>query len=348
VDAPVVDQRYLLLDPIGSGATATVYCAQDLLLDRRVALKLLRRCFACDEESVKRFEREAASAAAVRHPNVVAVHGRGEWNGTRYITMEYVDGRSLTSIIRQDAPLKPARAIQLVAQLLRATGLIHRQDILHRDLKPDNAIVDRDDRLKLTDFGIARRGGSDLTQTGSMVGTARYVSPEQAQGRALTAASDLYAVGIILYELLTGRVPFDGDSVVTIALKHVNEPPAPPSASNPSVPPALERVVMQALAKDPAHRFADADAFIASLEQAAGCQRPSSLGARVVRSATAAGMSVARGWIATWSAPTSWWARTRFAIASSSPHATMASTSRSLPPRSKSLSAKPSSRRLST
>ena len=264
----VVDGRYVLLGRLGAGATATVYCAEDLLLQRKVALKLLRRCFADDEEVLERFHREAVSAAAVRHPHVVAVFERGEWNGTHYITMEYVRGRSLKSIVRQEAPLKPGRAIDLAVQLLRATGFVHRRNILHRDLKPANAIVDGHGQLKLTDFGIARIGASDLTQTGSIIGTACYASPEQVQGHAITAASDLYSVGIILYELLTGRRPFDGDSVVTVALKQANERPAPPSTINAAVPPALERIVMRALEKDPARRFHDADAFIAALEHA--------------------------------------------------------------------------------
>jgi serine/threonine-protein kinase len=245
-----------------------VYCAEDLLLQRKVALKVLRCCFADDDEVVERFHREAVSAAAVRHPHVVAIFGRGEWNDTHYIAMEYVPGHSLKSIVQHEAPLKPDRATDLAVQLLRATGSVHRRGILHRDLKPANAIVDAHGQLKLTDFGIARMGASDLTHTGSIIGTACYASPEQIHGHAITAASDLYSVGIILYELLTGRRPFDGDSVVTVALKQANERPAPPSTINTAVPPALERIVMRALEKDPARRFRDADAFIAALEHA--------------------------------------------------------------------------------
>jgi eukaryotic-like serine/threonine-protein kinase len=264
----VVDGRYRVLDRIGSGATAAVYVAEDLLLGRSVALKVLHPCFADDDELVERFRREACCAAAIRHQHIVWVYDRGTWDGTHYIAMEYVDGRSLKSIVRDEAPLAPQRVIELAVQLLRAAGSIHRRGIVHRDLKPHNAIVGRDGHLKVTDFGIARTGVSDITRTGSIVGSVQYVSPEQARGHALTASSDLYSVGVILYELLTGRVPFEGESVLTVALKHVNERPAPPRTFNAAIPPALEAIVMRALEKDPARRFTDADAFIEALERA--------------------------------------------------------------------------------
>jgi serine/threonine-protein kinase len=264
----VVDGRYRVSDRIGSGGMATVYRAEDLVLGRTVALKVLHRCLADDDELVSRFRREAMSAAVIRHEHVVAVYDRGTWEGTHYIAMEYVDGRSLKSIVREEAPLAPQRAIDLAVQLLRAAACIHSHGVIHRDLKPDNAIVDGDGRLKVTDFGIAHTEVSDLTRTGSIIGSVRYLSPEQADGRALTASSDLYSVGVILYELLTGRVPFDGEGAVSVALKHINERPAPPSGFNASIPPELEAVVMCALEKDPAQRFADADAFITALERA--------------------------------------------------------------------------------
>jgi beta-lactam-binding protein with PASTA domain/tRNA A-37 threonylcarbamoyl transferase component Bud32 len=264
----VVDGRYRVLSRLGSGGMAEVYCAQDLQLGRKVALKILYRRFAEDGEFVERFRREASSAAGLQHQNVVAVYDRGEYDGTYYIAMEYLEGRSLKTIIQQEAPLDPDRAIDLIIQVLRAARFAHRRGIIHRDLKPQNVIVDADDRAKVTDFGIARAGASDMTQTGSIMGTAQYLSPEQAQGHAVSAASDIYSIGIILYEMLTGRVPFEGESAVTIALKQVNERPTPPSAYNAAVTPELEEAVMRALEKDPARRYPDADAFIAALQAA--------------------------------------------------------------------------------
>jgi beta-lactam-binding protein with PASTA domain/tRNA A-37 threonylcarbamoyl transferase component Bud32 len=264
----VVDGRYRVLSRLGSGGMAEVYCAQDLQLGRKVALKILYRRFAEDGEFVERFRREASSAAGLQHQNVVAVYDRGEYDGTYYIAMEYLEGRSLKTIIQQEAPLDPDRAIDLIIQVLRAARFAHRRGIIHRDLKPQNVIVDADDRAKVTDFGIARAGASDMTQTGSIMGTAQYLSPEQAQGHAVSAASDIYSIGIMLYEMLTGRVPFEGESAVTIALKQVNERPTPPSAYNAAVTPELEEAVMRALEKDPARRYPDADAFIAALQAA--------------------------------------------------------------------------------
>jgi len=262
----VIDGRYRVVSRIGSGGMADVFCAQDSQLGRKVALKLLHRRFARDEDFVERFRREASSAAGLQHPNVVGVYDRGEWDGTYYIAMEHLEGRSLKEVVRQEAPLDPVRAIDLTIQILKAARFAHKRGIIHRDLKPHNVIVDDEDRAKVTDFGIARAGASDMTETGSIMGTAQYLSPEQAQGHAVSAQSDLYAVGVILWELLTGRVPFDGDTAVTVALKHVTETPPPPSAIEPGVPPALDGVVMWALEKDSTRRPADADAFIAALE----------------------------------------------------------------------------------
>jgi eukaryotic-like serine/threonine-protein kinase len=268
----IIDGRYRIERRIGSGGMADVYCAQDLQLGRRVALKVLYRRFAEDQEFVERFRREASSAAGLQHQHVVAVYDRGEWDGTYYIAMEYLDGRSLKQIVNEEAPLAPARAIDLTIQVLRAARFAHRRGVIHRDLKPHNVIVEGPGiagagaHAKVTDFGIARAGASDMTQTGSIMGTAQYLSPEQAQGHAVSAASDLYSIGIILYELLTGRIPFDGDSAVTIALKQVSEAPVPPSVYNAAVTPELEAVILRALEKDPGRRFADADEFIAALE----------------------------------------------------------------------------------
>src|SRR5215208_249921 len=275
----LVDGRYRIIRRLGSGGMADVYCAEDLQLGRRVALKLLYRRFAEDEEFVERFRREASSAAGLQHPNVVAVFDRGEFDGTYYIAMEFLEGRSLKQLVRQEGALDPDRAIDLVIQILKAARFAHRRGIVHRDIKPHNVIVDDEGRAKVTDFGIARAGASDMTETGSIMGTAQYLSPEQAQGQPVSPRSDLYSIGVMLYELLTGRVPFEAESPVTIALKHVSEPPIPPAELNPAIPPALEAVVLRALEKDPARRYADADEFAAALMDAR--ERPTVVEKRV-------------------------------------------------------------------
>jgi eukaryotic-like serine/threonine-protein kinase len=264
----LIDNRYKVLSRIGSGGMADVYLAEDGLLGRRVALKLLHHRFAADQEFVERFRREASSAAGLSHPNVVAVFDRGEWDGTYYIAMEYLPGRSLKSIVREHGPLAAQDAIDIVTQIVLALRFAHKRGIIHRDIKPHNVILDEEGRAKVTDFGIARAGASDMTLTGSIMGTAQYLSPEQAQGHAVTEASDVYAVGVVLYELLTGSIPFDGESAVTIAMQQVTAEPVPPSQRNPAVGPALDAVVLRALAKDPAQRYATADDLLAALQQA--------------------------------------------------------------------------------
>jgi beta-lactam-binding protein with PASTA domain len=265
----VIDGRYEVLSRIGAGGMADVYLARDQLLGRQVAVKLLHHRFAEDQEFVERFRREASSAASLSHPNVVAIFDRGEWDGTYYIAMEYLPGRSLKAVVREHGPLDPAAAIDIVIQILLAARFAHRRGVIHRDLKPHNVILDEEGRAKVTDFGIARAGASDMTLTGSIMGTAQYLSPEQAQGHAVSASSDIYAVGIVLYELLTGVVPFDGETAVTIALKQVSATPPPPSAlGGGAITAELDAVVLRALAKDPAERFADAEEFIAALEYA--------------------------------------------------------------------------------
>ncbi len=265
-EGSVVEGRYRVLQRLGSGGMADVWLAEDTHLGRRIALKVLHRRFAQDREFVERFRREAEAAASLQHPNIVAVFDRGEIDGTYYIAMQFVEGRSLKQLI--DAGLTPPQASALVIQVLEAAKFAHRHNVIHRDLKPQNVIVDSEGRARVTDFGIARAGVSEITQTGSVMGTAHYLSPEQAQGLEVTAASDLYSIGVILYEALTRRVPFEGESAVAVALKQVSQAPQRPSALNPAVSPSMDAVVMRALEKDPARRFQDADAFIAALNAA--------------------------------------------------------------------------------
>ncbi|HEX6651373.1 MAG TPA: Stk1 family PASTA domain-containing Ser/Thr kinase [Thermoleophilaceae bacterium] len=264
----VVDGRYRVLRRIGSGGMADVYCAEDTHLGRQVALKVLHRRFAQDQEFVERFRREAKSAAGLNHPNVVGVFDRGEHEGTYYIAMEFLEGRTLKDIVTAEAPLPQERVIDIGLQILQAAGFAHSHGVIHRDFKPHNVIVDEAGHAKVTDFGIARAGASEMTETGSIMGTAQYLSPEQAQGHAVTATSDIYSIGVMLYEMLAGRLPFDGDSAVAVALKHLSEQPVPISQWRPDVHPALEAVVMAALAKDPAHRWQSAEDLAAGLEAA--------------------------------------------------------------------------------
>jgi serine/threonine-protein kinase len=233
-----------------------------------VALKLLYRRFAQDQQFVERFRREASAAAGLQHPNVVSVYDRGEFDGTYYIAMEFCEGVSLKDLISRQAPLRPARAIEITKRILVAARFAHRRGVIHRDLKPQNVIIDPDnpdDGVKVADFGIARAGASDITEVGAIMGTAQYLSPEQAQGHPVSEASDLYSVGIVLFEMLTGRAPFEGDSAVAIALKHVSQPPPSPRSLIPEIPPGLEAVVLKALAKDPRDRYTEADSFIRDL-----------------------------------------------------------------------------------
>src|SRR5436309_7047555 len=240
----IIDGRYKVVSRLGSGGMADVFLAEDGQLGRKVALKLLLRRFAEDPGCVERFRREAQAAAGLQHPNVVSVYDRGSFDDTYYIAMEYLPGRSLKQLIRQEAPLDALRAIDITIQILKAARFAHRHGVIHRDLKPHNVIVDEAGHVKVTDFGIARAGASDMTETGSIMGTAQYLSPEQAQGHAVSASSDLYSVAVVLYEMLTGHVPFDAESAVTIALKHVAEAPTTPTRFNAAVPPELEQVVM--------------------------------------------------------------------------------------------------------
>jgi eukaryotic-like serine/threonine-protein kinase len=265
-EGELVDGRYRILRRLGAGGMADVWLAEDEHLQREVALKVLHKHFAQDHEFVARFQREAEAAAALQHPNIVSVYDRGQFDGVNYIAMQYVQGQTLKQLI--DRGLTPEQAVPLVRQVLEAARAAHRQGIVHRDLKPQNVIVTAEGEALVTDFGIARAGVSEITQTGSVMGTPHYLSPEQAQGFEVTSVSDLYSIGVILYEALTGRVPFEGESAVAVAMKQVSQTPQRPSSINPRVSPALDAVVMRALAKEPGDRFQNADAFIAALEQA--------------------------------------------------------------------------------
>ena len=265
-EGSVVDNRYRVLRRLGSGGMADVWLAEDTHLQRQVALKILHRRFLQDQEFVGRFQREAEHAAGLTHPNIVAVYDRGSDGDVNYIAMRYVEGPTLKELI--DRGLSPDQAVALVRQVLEGARFAHRNGIVHRDLKPQNVIVDEEGKAVVTDFGIARAGVSEITQTGSVMGTPQYLSPEQAQGFEVTPVSDLYSIGVILYEALTRRVPFEADSAVAIAMKQVAETPQRPSSINPQVSPALDAVVMRALEKEPGQRFQSADAFIAALDAA--------------------------------------------------------------------------------
>jgi eukaryotic-like serine/threonine-protein kinase len=262
------DGRYDLQGKLGAGGMATVWLAEDTSLHRKVAIKVLAERYAEDEQFVERFRREAQSAAGLNHPNIVAIYDRGVAEGTYYIAMEYLEGPTLKDVIDERGGLEPTRAIAFATQILAALRFAHNHGVIHRDIKPQNVVVSADGRLKVTDFGIARAGASQMTEVGSIVGTAQYLSPEQARGEVVGPPSDLYSVGVVLYEMLTGRVPFDGDSAVAIAMKHLSEEPVAPSVYAPGTPRALEQVVLRALAKDAGDRYQTAEEMSADLDRA--------------------------------------------------------------------------------
>ncbi|TMK92903.1 MAG: serine/threonine protein kinase, partial [Actinobacteria bacterium] len=263
------DGRYRILRKLGAGGMANVYLAEDQELGRRVAIKILNERHANDEQFVERFRREAKNAAGLSHPNIVSIFDRGQAEGTYYIAMEYLDGRSLKELITARGPAPIPVSVDYARQILAALRVAHRQNLVHRDIKPHNVLVDGEGRVKVTDFGIARAGPSQMTEEGSIIGTAQYLSPEQAQGAPVTPASDLYSVGIVLYELLTGSVPFGGETPVELAMKHLSKVPEPPSRLRPEVPRDLDFVVMRALAKSPDERYQSADEMDADLARVA-------------------------------------------------------------------------------
>jgi eukaryotic-like serine/threonine-protein kinase len=259
------DGRYRVLRKLGTGGMANVYLAEDEELGRRVAIKVLDERHASDEQFVERFRREAKSAAALSHPNIVSIYDRGEARGAYYIAMEYLEGRTLKELIARHGPLSIRTAVGYARQILAALRFAHRHGLVHRDIKPHNVLVDVDGRLKVADFGIARSNASQLTEAGSIIGTAQYLSPEQARGAPVDQRSDLYSLGVVLYELLTGVVPFAGDTPVEIAMKHLSGVPEPPSKKRTEVSRDLDMVVIRSLAKRPDERYQSAEEMDADL-----------------------------------------------------------------------------------
>jgi predicted Ser/Thr protein kinase len=266
-DDRVLAGRYALESVLGQGGMAEVYLGTDRVLGRQIAVKILGSQFSRDSSFVARFRREAQSAASLNHPNVVSVFDTGSDDGTHFIVMEYVQGRTLSQLIRQGS-LLPERAAEIAAAVARALGFAHSQGIVHRDVKPGNVMLTSSGDVKVMDFGIARATASEsLTQTATVLGTATYFSPEQAQGEAVDPRSDVYSLGVVLFEMLTGYPPFAGESAISIAYKHVREQPVPPSRLNADVPGELDAIVLKCLAKNPANRYQTAEELLADLER---------------------------------------------------------------------------------
>lgn len=255
----LLQDRYRIQDKIASGGMGSVYRALDEKLGREVAIKILAPNLAEDSSFVERFRREARAAAGLRHPNIANVFDAGEGDGCHFIVMELAEGRDLARVLREEGPLDHERAIQVLDQICLALGHAHSAGIIHRDVKPANVIVSDAGSVKVTDFGIARAADdSKLTATGSVLGTAHYISPEQAEGKPLSSTSDIYSLGIVMFETLTGALPFTGDSLMAVAMRHINDPMPLPSSIDSKVPPALDRIVERATRKDPSTRYADA------------------------------------------------------------------------------------------
>jgi eukaryotic-like serine/threonine-protein kinase len=268
MNGELVADRYELQELVGTGGMSSVYRAVDTLLERNVALKILHPHYGDDAEYVERFRREARAVAQLSHPNIVTVIDRGEDEGQQYIVFEYVDGESLKQLVDRTGPLPTRRAIELALQVAEALAFAHNAGLVHRDVKPQNVLVTEDGEAKVTDFGIARSLDVEhgVTQTGTVLGTSNYLSPEQARGQTVTPATDVYSLGVVLYELLTGEVPFPGETFVAVAMKHINEEPPSLLERRPDVPVRLVAAVERALAKDPAQRFPSMSAFCTELK----------------------------------------------------------------------------------
>ncbi|MBO0732497.1 MAG: protein kinase, partial [Acidimicrobiaceae bacterium] len=269
--------RYRIERSLARGGMAEVFVARDLRLDRQVAIKVLSPALSADASFVERFRREAQAAAGLSHPGVVAVYDWGETSGSYFIVMEYAPGPTLAAVIAAEAPLAADRTARVGAQVAAVLAVAHRHGLVHRDIKPANVIVGSADTIKVTDFGIARTvhdHTTRLTSTGTVLGTPTYLSPEQAEGRSLDGRSDLYSLGVVLYEMATGTPPFRGDSSVAVAYQHVRQPLESPQARNPAVPAPLAAIITQALAKDPADRQPDAETLRDQLSNAAVAKDP--------------------------------------------------------------------------
>jgi serine/threonine-protein kinase len=259
--------RYELEELVGSGGMSSVYRAHDKLLERTVALKILHEQFTRDDAYVERFRREARAVAQLAHPNIVTVIDRGEQDGRQFIVFEYVDGLNLKELLDQEGPLGPREAIELALQVARGLAFAHENGLVHRDVKPQNVLIDADGRAKVTDFGIAHALDVDgMTITGTIMGSSNYIAPEQARGEPVDEQSDIYSLGCVLYELLTGEVPFDGDNFVAVAMRHVNDPVPTVAEVRRDVPLHLDWTVERAMAKDNDERFASMSEFAAELE----------------------------------------------------------------------------------
>ena len=261
----VIAGRYRVLRRLGAGGMADVYLAEDSTLGRRVAVKVLLNRYAGDAQFVERFRREAQAAARINHPNIVNIYDWGPVDGTYYIVMEYVEGETLKDHIRREGRYAPGEAVRIALELLSAVQVAHAAHIVHRDIKSQNILIDPAGAVKVTDFGIAKADDSQMTEAGSILGTAQYLAPEQAKGEPVDERSDLYSVGVVFYEMLTGSLPFRGDSAVTVALKHVNEQPPEPAELVPGLPYSLNQIVLKALAKSPDQRYRTAAEFSADL-----------------------------------------------------------------------------------
>src|SRR6187200_461116 len=264
----LIADRYELEELVGTGGMSSVYRANDRLLERDVALKVLHDQFTADGDYVERFRREARSVAQLSHPNIVTVIDRGEQDGRQFIVFEYIDGENLKALVEREGPLPEQDAVRLALQIARALGFAHDNGLVHRDVKPQNVLLNGDGQAKVTDFGIARsldvKGG--LTQTGTVMGTSDYIAPEQARGQRVDAQSDVYSLGAVLYELLTGEVPFPGDNFVAVAMRHINELPPSVRERRPELSPRLDLAIRRAMAKEPRDRFASMDDFCRELQ----------------------------------------------------------------------------------